>query len=272
MEQYSHLSYELARHTTNTYSTSFSMSSRLFARSIRHHIYAIYGLVRIADEIVDTYRGDDSATQLEHLHQQTRTACQTGYSSNPIVHAFAITARAFAIDHHLIDPFFDSMAMDLTQHTWNETLYKKYIYGSAEVVGLMCLNVFVSGDETMYQKQSAAAKALGAAYQKINFLRDFAADARELKRVYFPGVTYDSFDENTKLHIIDDITRDMTVAYSGIAHLPDSARRAVRASYLYYQALLETIANTPATMIKQKRIRITNAHKLVLLAQARAGL
>lgn len=271
MDTYTNVSYEIAKTVTERYSTSFSLSSSLFDRSIRKHIYAIYALVRIADEIVDTYRATDADAQLTHLQQETKSAMKSGYSTNPIVHAFANTARTFHITASLVDPFFASMRTDLTKATFTPKEYADYIHGSAEVVGLMCLKVFVSGDEELYAKQKAPARALGAAYQKVNFLRDMKADYAQLGRVYFPGVAYDTFGESEKRAIIKDIKHDFAKANTGIEKLPMSARRAVRMSYQYYYELLKKLEDTPAALIKEKRVRLPNTRKLWMLLQARAA-
>lgn len=271
MDLYTNTSYELSRIITERYSTSFSMSARLFDTAIRTHIYAIYGLVRIADEIVDTYRGADAAKQLDDLRQQVDSACTVGYSTNPLVHAFALTARQYGIHADLYEPFFDSMTTDLTASSFTEAAYRQYIYGSAEVVGLMCLRVFVSNDQNEYERQCHAAAALGAAYQKINFLRDIKSDYGVLGRVYFPGLTFESFDDAAKQTIIKDIDQDLRIAVPGIAQLPTAARSAVQTSYRYYAELLEKLRTTPAATIKKTRIRLPNARKLWLLAQSKVG-
>jgi len=265
---YTQTAYQISRLVTRRYSTSFSSSTRLFDDRIRPHIYAIYGLVRIADEIVDTYAGADRKKVLDELEKEVDRAIKRSYSANPIVEAFAVTARQYHITDELTAPFFESMRMDTNNVTYTRPLYQRYIYGSAEVVGLMCLKVFCNGDESSYKKLQKGAKALGSAYQKVNFLRDFAADYQRLGRVYFPAVTYDSFDEPTKQMIIADIGRDLAVATLAVTRLPAGSRRAVMLSLSYYEALLEKLKRTPAQTIKQTRIRITNTHKARLLVSA----
>lgn len=272
MDLYTTISYELAERVTTRYSTSFSLSSRLFDRSIRPSIYAIYGMVRIADEIVDTYTGDDALERLDAFEQEVYQAMTTRYSTNPIAHAFADTTQKFSIDRSLIAPFFVSMRMDTSPQEFDEKTYKTYIYGSAEVVGLMCLKVFVGGDDREYEQLRTGAEALGAAYQKVNFLRDVAADHDTLGRVYFPNVDYAAFDEPAKQAIIDDITHDFVHARHAVDQLPASARRAVRASMYYYQALLHRLSQAPVEAIKTERLRISNVRKLLLLARAAVGL
>jgi len=265
MELYDKTAYELSRLLTNRYSTSFGLSIRLFEKSLRPHIYAIYGLVRIGDEIVDTYKGKDARNILDELEKDTERAITTGYSANPIVHAFAQTARQFAIDASLTEAFFASMRMDLSPQTYTRALFDSYIYGSAEVVGLMCLKVFVTDDE--YQKLEKGARHLGAAYQKVNFLRDIAADSGDLKRWYFPYGSLDTFDEKMKLKIVQEIERDMIGARRAIIKLPASSQKAITLSLEYFSRLLEKIKQTPAETLKHKRIRISDAQKILLLAR-----
>lgn len=264
MEQYTIVSYTLAEHLTKYYSSSFSMSSRLFAKPLRRHIYAIYGLVRTADEIVDTYRGEAAATELAELEAAVTNGMATGYSTNPIVHAFVQTARTYEIDKSLIAPFFDSMRRDLTAVAFSRKEYEQYIYGSAEVVGLMCLRVFVNGDEHRYADLAPGAKALGAAYQKVNFLRDIAHDAKELGRNYFPNVIDGKLSESNKTALINEISADFAVAKQYIDQLPSTAKRAVRMSYVLYSKLLLTVARTPAAVLRKKRVRISDLMKFYL--------
>jgi len=264
MELYTNTSYELSRILTLRYSTSFGSSTKLFAVDIQPHIFAIYGLVRIADEIVDTYAGKDSRQQLDALEQETYAAMKSGYCTNPIVHAFAQTARRFAITKSLITPFFESMRMDLTPQDYTQKLYEQYIYGSAEVIGLMCLKVFVQGDSARYDSLAPGAKALGAAYQKVNFLRDIASDFKDRQRVYFPGVTFENFDEAAKKEILNDITKDFNDAHDAVAHLPATAKKAVKLSYAYYYELLKKLNQTPASILKKRRVRVPTARKIYL--------
>ncbi|RYX79301.1 phytoene/squalene synthase family protein [bacterium] len=267
MDLYTSVSYRLSKQLTLRYSSSFGMSSRLFSSAIQPHIFAIYGLVRIADEIVDTYRGTDARAILDQLETDTYAAIQSGYSANPIIHSFALTAQTFAISDDLIAPFFTSMRMDIPPSTYTPDDYQSYIYGSAEVVGLMCLRVFCGGNQAQYDTLRPGASALGAAYQKVNFLRDLAADYTELGRVYFPGVTFNTFNDAAKQLIIDDIRADFNAADSAINALPPSSRVAVRVSYRYYIQLLRRLERTPAENIKSVRIRIATPHKLWLLVQ-----
>lgn len=264
MEHYTFVSYATAKHITKYYSTSFSLSSRLFDKPLRDHIYAIYGLVRIADEIVDTYRGEAASDELDSLETATIAALKTGYSANPIVHAFAHTARKYDIDDSYTKPFFESMRRDLSKVAFTQEEYDRYIYGSAEVVGLMCLKVFTDGNDKEYRELEPGAKALGAAYQKVNFLRDISNDVSRLGRAYFPNTADGTLSEEQKAYIIADITKDFAVADTYINKLPTSARRAVKTSYLFYAKLLKKLARTPAAVLMERRIRVGNAEKLCL--------
>lgn len=266
MDRYDLVAADIARLTMLRYSSSFGISSRLFSADIRPHIYNIYGLVRFADEIVDTYRGADAPGLLNELEAQTYNGLKSGFSTNPIVHAFCLTARRFGIDRKLIKPFFTSMRMDLTPTVYDSTSYKAYIHGSAEVIGLMCLRVFVAGDQTSYSHLASGAARLGAAYQKVNFLRDLAADSQELERFYFPGYDLASFDEAAKQAVISDIKADFAAAMPALRQLPKSARRAVALSAVYYRELLDKLAAAPVAEIKQRRLRIGSSRKLALLA------
>ena len=272
MELYQRVSYELAERLTRRYSTSFSTSSWLLASRIRPHIYAIYGMVRLVDEIVDTYRGDDAMAQLDNFEAVVYQACKQGYSTNPIVHAFALTAQKYGIERELISPFFASMRMDIMTMEYDEAAYRRYIYGSAEVVGLMCLKVFVEGDEAQYEQLRDGASRLGAAYQKVNFLRDLKADYEVLGRVYFPGVDYPSFNDVSKRTIEADIAADFAVAKASVQQLPPTARRAVRTSALYYEALFRRLQHVSVADIVARRIRVPNTVKLLLFVRGAVGL
>ncbi len=249
----------------NSYSSSFGIASRLFAKPVRLHMYNVYGLTRLADEIVDTYRGAHAEQLLDELEAETHRALERGYSANPIVHAFQDTARTFGFERELLQAFFSSMRTDLRQHTFTKAEYRVYIHGSAEVVGLMCLHVFCASDQAQYRELQAGASRLGAAYQKVNFLRDIATDYRELGRMYFPGIDFDTMTEADKAAIVTDIEADFAIAEPALQRLPPSAQRAVRASYRYYSALLAKLKATPIEQIKTHRIRISNVRKLRLL-------
>lgn len=267
MELYTKVAYDNSRHLTLSYSTSFGISSRFFDKSIRQHIYAIYALVRIADEIVDTYKGNNASKLLDDLEADVYETLATGFSTDLVIHAFAQTANQYGITKTLIEPFFDSMRMDLHPQKYTSKNYEQYIYGSAEVVGLMCLRVFLDGDDKRYEALSTGASALGSAYQKVNFLRDLAADYKELGRLYFPDVTYDAFDEAAKHTIIQDIRQEFQTALQAIQKLPASSRKATLMSYVYYTELLDKLERTPASTIKHTRIRVPSARKLALLVR-----
>lgn len=271
MDLYDKVAYENSRHLTLRYSTSFGISSRFFSAAIKPHIYAIYGLVRIADEIVDTYKGKDAGEQLDRLEAETYSAITVGYSTNPIVHAFAKTAATYGIDKQLSEPFFSSMRMDLHPQSYSDKDYKKYIHGSAEVVGLMCLHVFVDGNDAEYKKLADGAAALGSAYQKVNFLRDMAADYKELGRLYFPGLSFETFSESNKRAIIDDIKQDFSDAIPALTKLPPSSRRATMVSYVYYNELLTRLEKTPVQTLKTTRIRVPSPRKITLLIKTLVG-
>lgn len=271
MELYEAVSYTFAKQLTERYSTSFSASITLFPKAMRRHIYAIYGMVRVADEIVDTYRGRDAREQLERFYDEVIRACGMGtpYSTNPIVHAFALTARQYSIGNELIDPFFDSMRMDLRPVDFDQKSFDAYIYGSAAVVGLMCLKVFVGGDMNRYDKLAPGAERLGNAYQKVNFLRDIGADKNHLKRNYFPGIT--TLTDREKRRIVDDIQIDFDLAKDYIAALPPAAKNAVVLSARYYQELLDRLSKTPAETLRTSRVRVPDIQKLALYVRARVG-
>lgn len=263
MDLYTKTSYVISKRLTTSYSSSFSLSSLLFGSKIRPHIYAIYGLVRIADEIVDTYRGNDQESQLTTLENETYAAIERQYSANPIVQSFARTAQRFDIDATLIKPFFDSMRMDLHPQEYDDALYATYIHGSAEVVGLMCLRVFTEGDAARFQVLTPGAVALGSAYQKVNFLRDITDDRARLGRMYFPGVAYDKFGEADKRAIIESISADFDAARTAINQLPTSSRIAVASSYAIYRRLLDKLAQASIEEIKSSRIRLSPIEKLM---------
>ena len=267
MDLYTTTAYKLSRDLTRAYSTSFSASIRLFSPELRLHISAIYGLVRIADEIVDTYDGQDQRQLLDGLEHETKAAIKRGYSPNPIVHAFAITAKQYKITNDLIVAFFKSMRMDLSPKFFTQELYETYIYGSAEVIGLMSLKVFTD-DEVLYRKLEKGAARLGAGYQKVNFLRDIDADATGLGRWYFPNSSFETFNDKIKDSIIKDIQKDFSAGEKAAYKLPQSSQKAVLLSITYYRALLNKIAKTPAETLKSKRIRINNVQKSALFLKA----
>ena len=262
MDDYKKSAYQAAKDVTTTFSSSFSLASRFFDRETRQHIYNIYGLVRIADEVVDTYQGDDREIILDQLEDEVYKALERSYSANIIVYAFILTAQKHNIGKDLIHPFFKSMRTDLTQKSFTAKSYKDYIYGSAEVVGLMCLKVFV--DESAYQKLYPGASALGAAFQKINFLRDIRDDYEERGRYYFPLDTYETFSDGTKEAIIKDIKSDLKLAKAAVPHLPKSAKKAVTVALRYYEELLVKLDVATAEYIKSERLRVPNYRKLLI--------
>lgn len=268
MDLYNETTRAMSRELTKRYSTSFGWATKLVDIEIRDDVYAIYGLVRVADEIVDTYEGSDARELLDTLETETYDAIERGFSTNPVVHAFQLTANTYGISKTLIRPFFASMRVDIAppKH-FTQKAYETYIYGSAEVVGLMCLKVFVGGDAKQYSVLKTGASRLGSAFQKVNFLRDFAADSHHLGRVYFPNVTNKWLDEAEKAAIIADIQTDFLAAKPYISALPSNARTAVAVSFTYYSALLDKLVHTPASTICTKRVRISNVRKLWLLAR-----
>ena len=249
---------------TNAYSTSFSLGIRFLDKELRNSIYAIYGFVRFADEIVDSFHDFKREDLLTRFRKDTFIAIEDGISLNPILNSFQLTVNKYGIPFGLIETFLDSMAMDISQKGHDQESYEKYILGSAEVVGLMCLKVFVNGDNQKYESLKPSAMKLGAAFQKINFLRDLNADFNGLGRVYFPNINVNRFSEQTKDRIEKEIESDFHEGYMGIKQLPKSSRFGVYVAYVYYARLLKKIKKTPANCVLEKRIRIPNERKLVL--------
>ncbi len=262
---YSRSCFECSKLVTNNYSTSFSLGIKLFAKKLRMPIYAIYGFVRFADEIVDTFHDHDKASLLAKFKQDTYQALEDRISLNPILHTFQQVVHEYKIETELIDAFLESMAMDLDDYVYTTDVYNKYIYGSAEVVGLMCLRVFCDGNEEQYQSLKSTACSLGAAFQKVNFLRDIKSDYEERGRVYFPGVDYHHFSDADKDAIEADIKADFDDAYKGIVRLPKSARLGVYLAYVYYTNLLKKIKHEPAAELSDRRIRVSDGRKILLL-------
>ncbi|MBN8578533.1 MAG: phytoene/squalene synthase family protein [Cytophagales bacterium] len=252
--------------TTRAYSTSFSLGIRCLRKELQGPIYSIYGFVRFADEIVDTFHEYDKAALLSRFKEDTFRALSEKISLNPILNSFQQTANQFKFEKELIEQFLKSMEMDLHLTTYDQQGIEDYILGSAEVVGLMCLRVFCNGDESAYQKLKPAAMKLGSAFQKINFLRDLNADFNGMGRTYFPGIDLTRFDEASKAQIEAGIAEDFHAAYQGIRQLPRPARFGVYVAYLYYLALFKKIKNTPCHAVLQNRIRVRNRHKLSILA------
>jgi phytoene/squalene synthetase len=254
-----------SRHTTYAYSTSFSLGVRSLHKRFHGPIHAIYGFVRFADEIVDTFHGFDKEDLLTRFRADTHRAIAEGISLNPILHSFQRVVNRYGIEPELYDTFLDSMAMDLTDQRHDQRSYETYILGSAEVVGLMCLRVFCEGDDALYQRLKPAAMKLGAAFQKVNFLRDLKDDHQSLGRTYFPGIDLSEWGEDTKRAIEQDIQADFDAALLGIRQLPKGARFGVYTAYIYYLALFRKIQALPASRIMQERVRVRNRKKLALL-------
>ncbi|MDP3929801.1 MAG: phytoene/squalene synthase family protein [Bacteroidia bacterium] len=249
---------------TKAYSTSFSMGIQFLAPRFRNPIYAVYGFVRLADEIVDSFHGYPKAEMLAELKEETFKAIARGISTNPILNSFQEVVNTYQIDHENILTFLKSMEMDLEDQTYNQQAYEEYILGSAEVVGLMCLRVFTEGNDAMYQELKPAAMKLGSAFQKINFLRDFKADKDGLGRMYFPQLQTQSFNEHTKREIEADVLKDFQDGYEGIKKLPKDARFGVYVAYIYYSRLLNKIVTLPPQAILEERVRISDKQKYAL--------
>ncbi|MEO6671523.1 MAG: squalene/phytoene synthase family protein [Ferruginibacter sp.] len=264
------VSQQCSRLTTEKYSTSFNSAIKLLHKDLRAAIYNIYGFVRFTDEIVDTFHDHDKFILLDEFKKATYDALDRKISINPILHSFQMTVNKYNIDRDLIGSFFFSMESDLNKKKYDVAGYQQYIYGSAEVVGLMCLFVFCDGDKTMYDKLKPSAQALGAAFQKVNFLRDIKADYQQLHRTYFPEADFNNFTEAMKNRIEDDITLDFKNAYEGIIHLPVKARFGVYVAYRYYLSLFKKIKKVQPTYLLEDRIRIPNYSKAFILM--RAGL
>ncbi|MEP7254785.1 MAG: phytoene/squalene synthase family protein [Ferruginibacter sp.] len=262
------VSQQCSKAVTEKYSTSFSSAIKLLHADLRTPICNIYGFVRFADEIVDTFHQYKKEELLLEFKKETYAAIERGISLNPILHSFQITVREYNINYDLIEAFFSSMEMDLSKTAYNSNGYKEYIYGSAEVVGLMCLYVFCEGDKNLYNDLRPSAQALGAAFQKVNFLRDVKADYEQLNRSYFPEVDFKNFTSRMKKQIEDDITEDFVNAYEGILNLPVKARFGVYVAYKYYLSLFKKIKRTTPADILEHRIRIPNYGKAYIVAKA----
>lgn len=259
------LSYKISKQTTKQYSTSFSLGILALSPKIRNSIYAIYGYVRLADEIVDSFHGFDRTTLLARFRKQTNQALEEKISLNPILQAFQETIHRYEIDVQLINQFLKSMEMDLQKIDYDSELYKEYILGSAEVVGLMCLHIFVDGNKEKYNQLKPSAMKLGSAFQKVNFLRDMKDDYQILGRTYFPNVDISYFDNVVKSQIEKEIYDEFKEALEGIKKLPNSSRFGVYLAYRYYTSLFTKIKKTSANKIINQRIRISNGRKFSLM-------
>jgi len=268
MNLYDDTCFESSKLITNKYSTSFSKGINAFDERFRYPIYAIYGFVRYADEIVDTFHGHDQHQLINDFKTDAFKAIEQKISLNPVLQSFQLVVNKYHIDLELIEAFLKSMEMDLDMKLFDRDEYEAYIYGSAEVIGLMCLHVFCEGDEELYNRLKSPAQKLGSALQKINFLRDVKADLHERGRIYFPGVDFDHFTDADKAQIEIDIKKDLAAGFKGIKDLPQGAKLGVYIAYMYYGELLKKIIKTPARVIMQQRIRITDANKTMLYLKA----
>jgi 15-cis-phytoene synthase len=262
------VSFICSKQVTKSYSTSFSSAVRMLAPTIRQDIYNIYGFVRFADEIVDTFHDYDKEALFNQFSNNLELALSQKISLNPVLNAFQHTVNKYDIPRDLIDAFMKSMRLDLhkTVYETHED-YKEYIYGSADVVGLMCLKVFVNGNQQQYDELKDSAMRLGSAFQKVNFLRDLKADFESLNRTYFPNTDLNQLDEASKMEIIKEIEADFQAGFEGIQKLPIEAKFGVYTAYVYYRKLLTKLKNTPSTAIKNTRIRVPDYEKVGLLAK-----
>ena len=266
MDLFTKTTLECSKLITEHYSTSFTLGIKTLDKRFHLPIYAIYGFVRFADEIVDTFESFDKKTLLSRFKLDTYVAIEEGVSLNPVLHSFQLIVNKYKIDHDLIESFLHSMEMDLYYADYNQDGYEAYIYGSAEVVGLMCLRVFCEGNLVEYDRLKADAKRLGSAFQKVNFLRDIKSDFQERGRTYFPDVDFTNFTLADKKNIENDIQADFDAALRGILELPKGAKGGVYLAYKYYLRLFDKIKNCPASRIQNERIRVPDYQKMTLLA------
>jgi 15-cis-phytoene synthase len=262
---FDNLSAGVSKMTTQTYSTSFSLGIYFLNNRLRNAIYAIYGFVRVADEIVDSFEGYDKKHLLEKFKQDTYEAIESRISCNPVLNSFQHAVHQYSIEQELIHTFLQSMEMDLRKVEYTNTTYQQYILGSAEVVGLMCLHVFTEGNMKLYDELKPYAMKLGAAFQKVNFLRDMKDDYHILGRTYFPQVDMSNFSGSAKKEIEQEIEEDFRIALAGIKKLPSSAKGGVYLAYVYYRSLFNKIKKIPAQRILTKRVRINNGKKIVIM-------
>jgi len=266
MDLYTKNALKCSEVTTRSYSTSFSSGIVLLNKKYRDAIFAIYGYVRFADEIVDTFHNHNKSALLHNFREVTFEAIRKGMSTNPILHSFQYVVNRFGIDSELIEAFLQSMEMDLSKKTFTRQEYQQYIYGSAEVIGLMCMKVFYEGDAAEYERLKRPARKLGEAFQKVNFLRDMKADWEERGRVYFPGVDYEKFSVSDKKAIEAEILDDLANAYKGIKLLKKEVQLGVFVAYRYYLHLYKIISQSPVQDLLNNRLRVDNRKKLLLLA------
>lgn len=267
-ELFDEVSVGCSKLVTKSYSTSFSLAVKMLAPSIRNAIYSVYGFVRFADEIVDTFHGFNKDKLISDFEADYYKAHAEGISLNPILNAFQATVKKYDIDDELVQAFLKSMKLDLHKSEYTDEEYKAYIYGSADVVGLMCLKVFVNGDQEKYNELKEPAMRLGSAFQKVNFLRDLKDDLELLNRSYFPDVNMVELNVASKQKIIKDIHHDFEAAYIGILGLPNEAKFGVYTAYRYYKCLLNKLKKTPSNEIMNTRIRVSNPLKMSLLARS----
>ena len=264
-ERFDTLSATCSKETTKLYSTSFSLGIYFLNKELRQPIYAIYGFVRLADEIVDSFHDYDKLSLLAEFRRDCFDGIKRGISVNPVLNSFQHTVNKYKIKHELIDQFLKSMEMDLEHQNYTPDRYDLYILGSAQVVGLMCLHVFTGGDEGIYDHLKDSAMKLGSAFQKVNFLRDLKADFQELNRAYFPGLDLANFTNEDKIIIEQEIRDEFHEALGGIRLLPRSSRKGVYLAFVYYKKLFDKITKTPAEKVMSERIRVSNSHKFILM-------
>lgn len=270
MNIYDYTSYKTSKIVTENYSTSFSYATRLLQKKRREAIYAIYGFVRFADEIVDTFHEWDKELLLDKFEQDLNQALELGISLNPVLHSFQLVVREYKIPNEYIRAFLSSMKSDLSKKEYKTKIEADtYIYGSADVVGLMCLRVFCDGNDELFQQLKQPAMKLGSAFQKVNFLRDIKNDVENLGRTYFPRINGFGFNETIKKQIIAEIEQDFHEAYQGIKKLPDDSKLAVLIAYYYFRHLLQKLTKTPANEILHRRIRLSNFRKILIILKAK---
>lgn len=266
MKLYNKTSFNICKLLTKTYSTSFSLGIAAFAPKYRDAIYGIYGFVRLADEIVDTFHNYNQKKLIEDFRRDTEEALRSGISTNPILQAFVQTVNQYQIDYHYIDAFLKSMEMDLSNSYYEKDEYNQYIYGSAEVVGLMCLKVFCGDNKELFQQLIEPARSLGSAFQKVNFLRDIKSDMEERERIYLPGINHaDKIDDESKKNLEQEVDKEFREALEGIKKLPHGVKLGVYSAYLYYVALFRKIQRLKVKELMKKRVRVSNPAKIALL-------
>lgn len=266
MELYNKTSFSISKLVTKTYSTSFSLGIAAFAPKYRDAIYGIYGFVRLADEIVDTFHNYNQKKLFEDFRRDTEEAIRCGISTNPILQAFVQTVNQYKIDYHYIDAFLKSMEMDLSNSYYEKDEYNQYIYGSAEVVGLMCLKVFCGDNKELFQQLVEPARSLGSAFQKVNFLRDIKSDMEERERIYLPGINHaNKINDESKKNLEKEVEKEFREALEGIKKLPHGVKLGVYSAYLYYVALFRKIKRLKVKELMKRRVRVSNPAKIALL-------